>query len=721
MSRKASKTHDDCRSLLCFGCAKSSCSKRLGPSDKSLVELFFDQAFNWSDPKYPLGICGPCQKALKATNFSNPESVTKLTDSWKSMPWLSDEHFAVPSSPLRSSGKCPCKICEAAKSQAPTKGFKHFKKSNPFGSKESKAGRPPKAASGLLCKDCLAEVKAGEEHKCSPANRRSSLLKLAEADPQGSQMIAAKVVKDLPGSPGKGTKRLVQAHGGKPLPVLPGGSAPVRSNSKKVSARNVLAIQARTDLSARKRRQVVSDVNRYHKMGSVSGRKVFRSNVESDISEMKRIFSTHFETTEVTINGEKTILAHVKSSDQFEKYLLKCKGIDHGNILNRISMDSGGDFLKMSMNIIDMFEATDPERLANSKRLDPVKVGSPGALDSGIKGLFILCIGQKVNETPEAINTFFELTSLKDIQYKLASDFKVGNICAGLMASNAMCPCIYCNQLRKNFHKKGDDRTVGNIREMFLEFEKANGVTPRNAKAMFDSVCREPILPGCDPTEKILHCIPPPELHLMEGITNHVLTKIRRELPEFKEFLHKLNLDREKYEMYTTKCNFEGNDCVTILNHIDDFIASTTCGVGTLPGLLVQPHLHFLRAFSKVVSSCFGFNLEPDYGEKIDLAKEAFNSLVKATAGLMPRRRQVRYFYKVHVALLHVKDFVKDFGPLGPYSEQAGETAHSWWSKLWVNYRSLPMTQADRLFWCLVEWNFRRLSLILGTTSDDED
>ena len=333
MSRKASKTHDDCRSLLCFGCAKSSCSKRLGPSDKSLVELFFDQAFNWSDPKYPLGICGPCQKALKATNFSNPESVTKLTDSWKSMPWLSDEHFAVPSSPLRSSGKCPCKICEAAKSQAPTKGFKHFKKSNPFGSKESKAGHPPKAASGLLCKDCLAEVKAGEEHKCSAANRRSSLLKLAEADPQGSQMIAARVVKDLPGSPGKGTKRLVQAHGGKPLPVLPGGSAPVRSNSKKVSARNVLAIQARTDLSARKRRQVVSDVNRYHKMGSVSGRKVFRSNVESDISEMKRIFSTHFETTEVIINGEKTILAHVKSSDQFEKYLLKCKGIDHGNIL----------------------------------------------------------------------------------------------------------------------------------------------------------------------------------------------------------------------------------------------------------------------------------------------------------------------------------------------------------------------------------------------------
>ena len=436
---------------------------------------------------------------------------------------------------------------------------------------------------------------------------------------------------------------------------------------------------------------------------------------------MKREFSAHFQVTEEVINGEKHILAHVKSTDQFRKYLLKCRGIDHGNILSRISLDSGGDFLKMSMNLVDLFNASDPERLAKSRGWDREVIGSKGALDSGINGLFITCIGQKVEESPEAVSTFFNLTKLEEIDYKLANDLKVGNICTGIMASNAMCPCIYCNQLRKNFHEKGDDRTVGEILDKFEDFQLYGGVTPRNAKAMFDSVAREPILPGSSPTDKILHLIPPPELHLMEGITNHVLTKIRLELPHFKEFLHTLNLDRERYEKYTSKCNFEGNDCVTILKHIDEFFAFTKDCSGSLYQFAVQPHLHFLRAFSKVVSSCFGFHLEPDYAEKIDLAREAFDSLVTATAGLMPAKRQVRYFYKFHVVAFHVAEFVDVFGPLGPYSEQAGETVHSWWTSLWKNYRSLPGTDAERLLWCLVEWNFRRFALILGLHEADED
>ena len=125
-------------------------------------------------------------------------------------------------------------------------------------------------------------------------------------------------------------------------------------------------------------------------------------------------------------------------------------------------------------------------------------------------------------------------------------------------------------------------------------------------------------------------------------------------------------------------------------------------------------------AFCKVVKSCFGFHLEPDYRETIDLAKEAFDSLVSVTAIRMPTKRRVRYFYKIHVLVYHVCDFIDIFGPLGPYSEQAGETVHSWWKKLWVSYRSLPMTQGERLKAALVEWNWRRISLILGDEDDDD-
>ena len=368
-----------------------------------------------------------------------------------------------------------------------------------------------------------------------------------------------------------------------------------------------------------------------------------------------------------------------------------------------------------------MFHASDPERLAVIKSLKPGQIGSRDALDSGIHGLFITCIAQKVKESPEAFETFFNLTSLKDIEYKLATDFKVHNICSGLNGNNAACPCPYCDQLRKYFHKKGKARTIRSNKRKFDEFQLDNGITPRNFPGKFDSVCREPIMPGFDDDELILHCIPPSELHLMEGITNHVLTKIRFEIPElFKGFMQTLGLDREKYEMYTKKCNYDGNDVKKILNHINDFIVFCEPIQWPFGDVSALPHLHFLRAFSKVVHSCFGFLLEPDYAEKIALAKEAFDLLCSATAKRVKKKLRVHYFYKVHVLIFHVGDFVEKFGPLGPFSEQAGETVHSWWTKLWISYRSLPLTPGERLLRALVEWNFRRLSLILENLNDDD-
>ena len=365
----------------------------------------------------------------------------------------------------------------------------------------------------------------------------------------------------------------------------------------------------------------------------------------------------------------------------------------------------------MSVNVIDLLNCDDPERLSGKK--DSLQFGSPNSLDTGINGLFITCIAQEMEESPEAFQTFFDLVGLENLKnYKFANDFKVHNLLSGLGACSSTCPCPYCDQMKKNFDRKGVERTVGGNSEMFDYFVGKNGILDYPAEC--NSVCREPLLPGFLPTTPISHAIPPPELHLMEGITNHVLTKIRCELPQFEEFMATLGLDKEKYEKYTSKCNYEGNDCKKVLDHIDEFVSFSI----QLEAFSIQPHLHFLRAFSKVVSSCFGFQLQPDYAEKFRLAREAFDSLVKATAEL-PGKRRVRYFYKVHVLLFHVEDFVDEFGALGPFSEQAGETVHSAWMKLWKHYRALPMSPARRLFLCLVEWNFRRLMMILNTSLDD--
>ena len=41
---------------------------------------------------------------------------------------------------------------------------------------------------------------------------------------------------------------------------------------------------------------------------------------------------------------------------------------------------------------------------------------------------------------------------------------------------------------------------------------------------------------------------------------------------------------------------------------------------------------------------------------------------------------------KVHIIIAHLKYFVERFGPLGLYSEQAGEAIHTFFKKTWKKY-----------------------------------
>lgn len=708
-STRLPKTHHECRLEVCCACGSAPVKIRLGPSGKSLVQQALpDLAICFDDAKYPLGLCWPCRKALnklKESNFSNLVDVAKVTEDWHLLPWFDDdeEDFA----PLAlDSRTCECKICKAVKTGIGSVR-PNVERVNPFGTKKRKVGRPSGFSTAVVCKKCLKEVEEGEQHRCTLANRRSSLLKLAKSDPQGSQMIASSVVKSLKGSPLKNTKRLAQLTGGPPLQVY--DTPPVRRRSKPIGATATASLAADTGLSVNKRRQLASIANRESKKGSTSGRKVFAPNVNRDITAMKKKFSEHFEVSEEIVDGKPYKIARVRSIEQFVKFITDCRDLIPSNILNRVSLDSGQNFLKMSVNIIDLLNCDDPERLSGKKDLH--QFGSRNSLDTGINGTFITCIAQEMAESPEAFETFFDLVSLKDLDnYRFANDFKVHNLLSGLGPCSSSCPCPYCDKLKKYFNTKGNERTIGGISETFEQFQSKNG--PLDYPAEFDSVCREPVMPGFPPSTPILHAIPPPELHLMEGITNHVLTKIRRDFPQFKEFMETLGLNKEKYEKYTSKCNYEGNDCKKILNHIDSFISFSVF----LAAHSIQPHLHFLRAFAKVVSSCFGFKLLPDYAEKFRLAREAFDFLVSATAE-MPGKRRVRYFYKVHVLLMHVEDFVDEFGPLGPFSEQAGETLHSEWLKVWVRHRALPFPPERRLFLALVEWNFARYMRILNSQS----
>ena len=78
-----------------------------------------------------------------------------------------------------------------------------------------------------------------------------------------------------------------------------------------------------------------------------------------------------------------------------------------------------------------------------------------------------------------------------------------------------------------------------------------------------------------------------------------------------------------------------------------------------------------LMAFNEVRLSCFGDRLKQDYRLKINEFEESFRKLG------MP------VFFTAHVVFHHVADFVDEYGPLGPWSEQSFEAIHYKWMEFW--------------------------------------
>ena len=81
-----------------------------------------------------------------------------------------------------------------------------------------------------------------------------------------------------------------------------------------------------------------------------------------------------------------------------------------------------------------------------------------------------------------------------------------------------------------------------------------------------------------------------------------------------------------------------------------------------------------LEAFNKVKKGCFGKVVSSTIRRDIEKFAKLYAKL------------DISYTPKVHILIDHVADFCEEFGPLGPLSTQAGESAHSDFKKTLKNY-----------------------------------
>ena len=126
-------------------------------------------------------------------------------------------------------------------------------------------------------------------------------------------------------------------------------------------------------------------------------------------------------------------------------------------------------------------------------------------------------------------------------------------------------------------------RSLGTIRDMYYKFLAAGS---KNA-SKFDNCINLPLFPGPDST-RIFEICPPDELHLLLGITKHIVDSLNEQWGEnqLNDWLEEHGIRREKY--YSGAMN--GNACNKLLNK----------KLHLLRRKLPQKHLKFVTALELV-------------------------------------------------------------------------------------------------------------------------
>jgi hypothetical protein len=184
----------------------------------------------------------------------------------------------------------------------------------------------------------------------------------------------------------------------------------------------------------------------------------------------------------------------------------------------------------------------------------------------------------------------------------------------------------------------------------------------------------------------MLHLVPPPELHIMLGVTNELLDKLNAAWGDDKAYkwAHAAGICRQQYH---GGC-LEGPACVRLLLKAKELKAE-------LPTKL-QGYASALTALDAVRHACFGQHLVSDFSLKIAQLESCCSKLK-----LVPTP-------KMHVLFHHVPAFCDRFcAGLGSFSEQAVESAHSDFRSTWQRFqRPLGHSQyADCLLRAVVSYN----------------
>lgn len=673
------RNHQESRKKVCLLCMRKS-NEVISPSLQQKIIQKTSETFDFNDPRVPLGICSSCRLSFSSRLKSSLTEQSNLV-------LIDFNSISVPRFHRSSPISCNCLICKVARTNSKNgKGSAH-----PLQIKKRKPGRPSATATPEThqksstsftkqCTKCLTEIKQGKPHNCSPKTLTKNFQKLAEKYPKAAEQIASSIIKKKKASPA-GTIRLSQEAG--PLyPLACGSVASIHSKASiRVSTDSLITIQQTTKLSNNKMRQLATVINKTTPTGS-GVEPYFQSKFSSAGKELVGFFQSKKELFE-TRNGSKqrdvifcsdlegmmTLIAKQRSSSMFELFVKVC-------------LDNGGNFFKVCLQLVDQEEIgryPQQSSMFNHKK----------KLSTGINKLLIIAIAEDIKENYSNLSIILNLLELDKIKFVVASDLKIANLLCGIQSHASKHPCCYCEISSECLIQCGQLRTFGSLHRDFTAFSSST-----KAKAMeFNNSIHQPLLQEHEDV-KVLNVIPPPELHLLLGIVNHLFVKMKNIWPEVNQWPEMIHVKPAPYQGGE---QFNGPACHKLLQHIDalELLAQKNLAFH------VQPWIDALRSFKKVVHACFGMELQPDFQNAI---REFQNHCQNLHISITP---------KLHILFHHVPQFIASHNEaLGLYTEQTGESAHHDFKLFWEHRFKRHLGQpsySSQLLNAVIEYNSKHI------------
>jgi len=262
-------------------------------------------------------------------------------------------------------------------------------------------------------------------------------------------------------------------------------------------------------------------------------------------------------------------------------HLISESHLDPFHTLVRISIDAGGSFLKVIVNVFE----------PNSE--------SGKFLNSGVQRCQILAITEDVPESNFNLRTILDNLNLQDVVFSLAFDLKCANAIFGLSSHAGKRACLWCEGLATS--EPGELRSLESLDYWYNEYSKT-GHDKTKMKECMNVINPRILYKDEDPKSLLQDLVPPPELHLLIGFVSLLGVSLMDLWPGFDDWLKSKNILQRGYQGR----GWDGNNSNTILKHLDTLEEEVR---KTVPHLI--QFIECLKHFREIKSACFGNTLEP--------------------------------------------------------------------------------------------------------------